>query len=539
MSGAQLESTLRAAVAERLLPAHAAAPGEDERPWPVVLLTALGAWLAAVPLMAAVFLVLGDLVRSGGGLYAIGLLLLSGAVAVLRARGMPLFIEQLAVPALLVGGGALGFGLFRDLPVRGASMTLAAVAVGVACALPRAWLRVLLGAAAAVLAMVACAPSGWFEPGRMPAFWLAWHACLALWFAAGALQRRVLADGAAAPLAAAAESLRAGWLLATLAGLAWWSGMTFLVGASAAGALGGPDQLVHRSAWVGVVLPMGSVLLALGAALAAATAWPTLRQPWCAGLAAVLAALAWFMPALGGVLLALALCATSGRWRLAGAAALASAWIVGAFYYQLHWPLAIKAALMVTAAGVLGALAWWAPRPAAVIAPVPGAPLGRQPRLFGGVGLSLVAVLAVANIGIWQKESLIAHGQPVYVELAPADPRSLMQGDFMRLNYRLPPAVDSQREGLLGSQRPRVVARRDARGVATVLRLDTGAPLGADELLIELTPKDGRWVLVSDAWFFKEGEAARWQPARYGEFRVGADGRALLVGLKGADLKAL
>jgi uncharacterized membrane-anchored protein len=280
-------------------------------------------------------------------------------------------------------------------------------------------------------------------------------------------------------------------------------------------------------------------VLALGAALAAARAWPTLRQPWCAGLAAVLAALAWFMPALGAVLLALALCATSGRWRLAGAAAVAAAWIVGAFYYQLHWPLATKAAVMVAAAAVLGALAWSALRAAAVVAPVPGAPLGRPPRLLGGAGLSLVAVLAVANVGIWQKESVIAHGQPVYVELAPADPRSLMQGDFMRLNYRLPPAVDSHLDGLPGAQRPRVVARRDARGVATVLRLDTGAPLAADELLIELTPKDGRWVLVSDAWFFKEGEAARWQPARYGEFRVAPDGRALLVGLKGAALNGL
>jgi uncharacterized membrane-anchored protein len=541
MSRADLESTLRAAVAERLLPADAAVPAQDERPWPVVLLTALGAWLAVLPLIAVVFLVLGSLVRSGGGLYVIGLLLLSGAVAVLMARGVPLFVEQLAVPALLVGGAALGFGLFRDLPARGASMLLAAVAVGVACALPRSWLRVLLGAAAAVLAMLACAPGEWFWLGRMHAFWLAWHVCLALWFLAGVLQRRVLADGAAAPLAAAVESLRAGWLLATLAGLAWWSGMSFLVGASAAGAVGGlANELVHLSVsgWGGMVQPFGSVLLALGAALAGAGAWPTLRQPWCAGLAAVLAALAWFMPALGAVLLALALCATSGRWRLAGAAAVAAAWIVGAFYYQLHWPLATKAAVLLGAAAVLGALAWWA-RPAfpATAAPCM-APL-REPRLLGGLGLGLAAVLAVANIGIWQKESLIAHGQPVYVELAPADPRSLMQGDFMRLNYRLPPAVDSQLDGLLGTHRPRVVARRDGRGVATVLRLHTGAPLAADELLIELTPKDGRWVLVSDAWFFKEGEAARWEPARYGEFRVGADGKALLVGLKGADLKPL
>ena len=83
------------------------------------------------------------------------------------------------------------------------------------------------------------------------------------------------------------------------------------------------------------------------------------------------------------------------------------------------------------------------------------------------------------------------------------------------------------------------MARRDARGVATLLRIDDGTPLAADEMRIELSPKDGRWILVSDAWFFREGEAERWARAKYGEFRVDAGGRALLVGLRGAGLEAL
>jgi len=148
-------------------------------------------------------------------------------------------------------------------------------------------------------------------------------------------------------------------------------------------------------------------------------------------------------------------------------------------------------------------------------------------------------VLAVANVGIWQKERLIAQGEPVFVELAPVDPRSLMQGDFMRLNFRLPGDVQNKLDGLLSAERPRLVMRRDTRGVATPLRLDDGSQLAKDELRIELMPKDGRWVLVSEAWFFREGEAKRWEPAKYGEFRVTPDGKALLVGLRGAALKAL
>lgn len=556
-----IECTLRDAVAAGVLPPGTSAPGQDERPWPVVLLTALGAWLAALPLLGVLAVMLGGVLFEGAGLYVAGVIALLGSVAVLRLRDMPLFIEQLAVPALLVGGSALAFGLYRDWVPGGASLTMAAVALAVGAALPRAWLRVLLGAAAAVFAMLACVVPAEHWLGRWwdVAAWLAWHACLAAWLAAGALQRATFNDGEGAPAAAALESMGAGWMLATLAGLAAWSGMTMLVGAGTGDGLlidMAADVARQRSSpWRDLVQPSGSVVLALVAALWTARAWPTVRRPWCGLLAVVLAALGWFMPALGGALLALAWCTTSGRWRLACAAALAAAWIVGAFYYQLHWPLATKAAVMVAAAALMGALAWWVQRELAAATPTeaplsrstPGVPVdrplpaqaGRPLRVLGMLGVSLVAVLAVANIGIWQKESLISRGQPVYVELAPLDPRSLMQGDFMRLNYRLPAALERQLDGLLSAQRPRVVARRDARGVATVLRLDTGAPLAADELRIELTPKDGRWVLVSDAWFFKEGEAARWQPARYGEFRVGPDGRALLVGLKGAALKDL
>ena len=156
--------------------------------------------------------------------------------------------------------------------------------------------------------------------------------------------------------------------------------------------------------------------------------------------------------------------------------------------------------------------------------------------LLGGALLTLV----VANGAIWQKENLIAHGTKVFVPLAPVDPRSLMQGDYMRLNFvaindtTLPPLAD------LGGKRPHMVVKLDARGVANGVRLhQEDAALAVDEMLIELTPKEGRWVMVTDAWFFKEGDAALWQTAKFGEFRVLPDGRALLVGMADADLKAI
>ena len=67
----------------------------------------------------------------------------------------------------------------------------------------------------------------------------------------------------------------------------------------------------------------------------------------------------------------------------------------------------------------------------------------------------------------------------------------------------------------------------------------TDATPSADRLHIRLAPRKGRWVVVSDAWFFREGDGQRWQAARYGEFRVQPDGRALLVGLADADLQPI
>jgi uncharacterized membrane-anchored protein len=570
MSAARFDKLLTSAIAAGLLPPDATRPDRAERPWPVLLLTALGAWLAALPLLGMVGMLFGDLLNSRVGPWVMGALVLVGVVMLLRSPGLALFVEQIAVPGLLVGGSLLAYGLFRDLPLSAAAFGLCLLALLVAALLPQAGLRLLLGAVACGALVLTClsridetrAPDGW--RWRL---WLGWHVTLLLWLALRWWLDRPAAEFAAsadasAPLPAArwwliAEPIGTGWVLATLVGLALSSGMSFLIGASlepgAAGAVGPAGGAVPGAASsVLQALSAGSVLAALAAAAWLVSRWAVLRQPWCAGVAGVLLVLAWFMPMLGAVLLILAVCLTALRWRLAGAAALAALWIVGAFYYQLTWSLTHKAALLAAAGLGLGLLAFWALRleraaAAAADRSVPAAhhapdtALLRRGLVCFGAGLSLLALLLVVNLGIWQKETLIRTGRPIFVELAPVDPRSLLQGDYMALNYRYGESLRAeldQHDRL--RQRPRVLASVDGRGVAQLERLAAAdAVPAADELLIELTPKNGRWLVVSDAWFFREGEAERWQPARYGEFRVGADGQALLVGLADKDLQPL
>ncbi|NHQ85462.1 DUF4401 domain-containing protein [Iodobacter sp. HSC-16F04] len=527
---------LEKAIAAGLVPGDAHVETPESRPWPVVLLTALGAWLAAIPLLIVIGLMLGDtIIHSVAGPYFVGVLVLAAAILLLRGQDIPLFVEQLAIPALMVGPALIAYGLFTHLPSALACTLLALLAGGLTWAIPRPWLRVLLGAASA--ALTGCSILIWIKNGHSDThseLWLALHTLFLLWLLACAVQYKILNNGAKALIAAAFESFFTGWLLVILAGLAFSSGMTFLAGASLSNSVFA--EIMHeaapQSATSHSLFALSSTLLALAAALLMGRSWPALRS--YAFAAVILAALAWLMPALGAVLLALSISLMAGRWRTASSAGLACAWMIGAFYYQLDWTLANKALLFMLAGSLLGAIAWRALAP-------PAAASTRtmiSPQQKWGIALTAACVLLAANIGIWQKENLIARGQPLYISLAPADPRSLMQGDFMQLNFQIPfdtPAVGD----ISNPSRPFLVMKRDKQNIGSAQRIDHGEPLAADEFKIELSPKNGRWVLVTDAWFFKEGEASRWAQARYGEFRVMPDGKALLVGLRGDGLKGL
>ena len=78
--------------------------------------------------------------------------------------------------------------------------------------------------------------------------------------------------------------------------------------------------------------------------------------------------------------------------------------------------------------------------------------------------------------------------------------------------------------------------RRHRRaGVAQFQRRDQGEPLATGEHRLTYRIRKGRLRVGVDAFYFQEGLADTYQPARYGEMRVAADGTSLLVGLRDAD----
>jgi len=147
-------------------------------------------------------------------------------------------------------------------------------------------------------------------------------------------------------------------------------------------------------------------------------------------------------------------------------------------------------------------------------------------------------VLGWINMGIVQKEQLIANGEPIFLELAPVDPRSLIQGDYMILRYAVTEPLETTELNV--PRRGALVVQRDGRGIASYVRIhDNKQPLASDELLVQFHYQDGRAFIGAESFFFQEGFADVYQNAEYAELRVDTDGESVLIGLRDADLVPL
>jgi uncharacterized membrane-anchored protein len=178
--------------------------------------------------------------------------------------------------------------------------------------------------------------------------------------------------------------------------------------------------------------------------------------------------------------------------------------------------------------------------------------------LWGG----LLAVLVVANRGIVHHERTLADGRVLLLALEPVDPRAMLQGDYMALRFA---AADDIRKVLYGERGENAarmlkqmsafgsnqcspegcrdgyaVFARDADNVGRFLRVQSAArPVAEGEVAVRYRERDWELRIASNAWFFPEGQAARYQPARYGELRVDANGTALIAGLRDDKRKPL
>lgn len=160
-------------------------------------------------------------------------------------------------------------------------------------------------------------------------------------------------------------------------------------------------------------------------------------------------------------------------------------------------------------------------------------------------------VLVFLNYAIYEKEALKKEGELVYLELAPVDPRSLMQGDFMQLRFDVVSLVPSSQIKNWPSRGFMAVAlNEDNIGIAP--RLYEGGELPETVKLFRYAfqarggllesffgSRFGQISIVPNTYFFQEGQARLYAQARYGVFIFGKGGDYLLVGLADENRKLI
>jgi len=146
--------------------------------------------------------------------------------------------------------------------------------------------------------------------------------------------------------------------------------------------------------------------------------------------------------------------------------------------------------------------------------------------------LNLVLLLGFFNWSVLEKEKTLANGKLVLLKLAPVDPRSLMQGDYMRLNYAISQVPEPDSLPATGY----VVVRVDADSVARLVRYQPEkTPLAAGEQLIQYHKADWTLHIGAESYFFEEGQGDLFAGAEFGGLKVDAQGNSILVGLYTAD----
>tara|TARA_R110000850_G_scaffold13154_1_gene42986 strand:- start:2516 stop:3025 length:510 start_codon:yes stop_codon:yes gene_type:complete len=156
---------------------------------------------------------------------------------------------------------------------------------------------------------------------------------------------------------------------------------------------------------------------------------------------------------------------------------------------------------------------------------------------IGLVLANLLLVLAVVNGAILRKQGIVEAGRRVVLKLAPVDPRSLMQGDYMVLNYAL--SRDQDFGKAAEETRGHVVLSLGENDEGTFNRIGVGGEVGEDEAVLNYRKWRRGFRFGIESFFFEEGSADRYQRARYAELRVSDGGEAVIVNLLEDDFSVI
>ena len=232
------------------------------------------------------------------------------------------------------------------------------------------------------------------------------------------------------------------------------------------------------------------------------------------------------------------------------------------YYYMLFIPLLYKSFLLLCFGALFSFVVFFLHRKSKVTT--------QSAVDFSGVSkckplmalLIALLMLLPLNYKIWQFENVLATGKPVVLKIVPVDPRSLMQGDYMSLNYAIlqdiaaqlndePDQLNDEQTNeedtwqITRKPQPKriyALIHQNEQGVATLCRVEKTKPMDFTDcepnLYLPINNTGWSPALPSQEYFFAEGKGQYYAQAEYAEYRF-KDGILLLARLLDKDLKPL
>ncbi len=158
---------------------------------------------------------------------------------------------------------------------------------------------------------------------------------------------------------------------------------------------------------------------------------------------------------------------------------------------------------------------------------------------------NMLLILFFFNYSVFKNEQHIKEGLVVYFELAPVDPRSLIQGDYMTLAYKITNAIAKEcqlweKQGKHIPPQAQALIRIDKIAMGHFVTLHKkGEKLAANEVLLPFKLRKKRVILpLTTSYFFEEGQAKIFGEAKYGVFKY-AHEKWILVHLADNNRKIL
>lgn len=152
------------------------------------------------------------------------------------------------------------------------------------------------------------------------------------------------------------------------------------------------------------------------------------------------------------------------------------------------------------------------------------------------VMLNLILLIVAFGYSVIREENNLKKNT-FYIKTSPVDPRSLIQGDYMVLNYNI---TDSARIEAVNIRKGYIRIKINDLKIAEFIRVDKEyVPPSNNEISIQFQKNSSNIDIGVNSYLFQEGTGNKFQKAQYAEVIELKNGKLRLKSLLDKDFKII